>query len=908
MNEQVKTICRGRCRPRDQGILQKEKFAAHGSSGSASAKGGRPPWQRGASAINTDDNLFCSKMDGSPEKEVFNPVKDSSVFPEFKKPVIIGKRPGVQKTIPVKEREVDQSLNNNPKLTETEVVNSKESSVSSDKKTVGKEKISCPAAVADVANYREPKWSGLCGTTKFGLEILKNGIIIQHLDLALKAYFVIGRLPVCDIVLEHPSVSRFHAVLQYKAVSDSANKEEIGWYLYDLGSTHGTVVNKKQIQSKVYSRVRVGHIFKFGVSTRLFILQGPEEDQEAESELTVTELTQLKELKKKEEASTASQLQLSQSKGIDWGMGEDAQEDENPMAENPFAVIEEGNEDLFLDDPKKTLRGWFEREGYELEYKVEEKSYAHFVCRIDLPIDSATGAPISAEATVKGGKKKEAVVQCALEACRILDRHGLLRKSNHESKASQKKRRCDDDYYSSDEDTFFDRTGAAERKRHAKIKDKAADNVETYDSLMLKYDNIGKEIAQIRDSLDAASTASKATSDMETDDLDSYITALQAQESKPKKSAAALRVMLHQLEKEQSKLKVLINVARPTLIPQPKIAPGTTSEKWPSGITAKSTEQTEREKRPSDQMNVPKISSSNKKTTGFSPTLPETHRVDTAVQPTVTEPVITPREQMQQNSTDPLPTSVSTNPPKNIDLKRTIVEKMTRSEEVPQRTTSASAPLETHSSDGNDKSGLVIRRKRPRNESKLAAEKPEECADSLLSLLEQQLVQAEEECQEYKHFLTKIAKDPEDGNLSSLEALEKELHGLQLEESQLKGELKELELKQQLVLQEMEEEKAEKSVIEQEEERYWKLYSVHHHQRYQALDEQTSLECQLQHVQSNLDRLKQTNAFNATFHLWHVGHFGTINEWKKDVLKIELLANGILSKSNLIRKSSGQKH
>ena len=149
-----------------------------------------------------------------------------------------------------------------------------------------------------------------------------------------------------------------------------------------MGSTHGTWLNKKRIEPKVYTRVRVGHVFKFGVSTRIFILQGPEEDQEAESELTVTELIELK--KKKESLMTRlededtldekhrpSETNPSQvqSEGVDWGMGEDAQ-DENPMSENPFAVIEEGNEDLFLDDPKKTLRGWFEREGYELEYNV----------------------------------------------------------------------------------------------------------------------------------------------------------------------------------------------------------------------------------------------------------------------------------------------------------------------------------------------------------------------------------------------------------------------------------------------------------------------------------------------------------------------------------------------------------
>lgn len=39
-----------------------------------------------------------------------------------------------------------------------------------------------------------------------------------------------------------------------------------------------------------------------------------------------------------------------------------------------------------------------------------------------------------------------------------------------------------------------------------------------------------------------------------------------------------------------------------------------------------------------------------------------------------------------------------------------------------------------------------------------------------------------------------------------------------------------------------------------------------------------SVESQITYVTSHLDKLKKTNVFNATFHIWHHGHFGTINK------------------------------
>ncbi|XP_064601680.1 kanadaptin-like [Liolophura sinensis] len=424
--------------------------------------------------------------------------------------------------------------------------------------------------------YKEPSWGGPC-EEQYKFEVLKNGTMLEDVDLTTKSFYVIGRLPSCDVTMEHPSLSRHHAVVQY--CSQTSEKHEQGWYLYDLDSTHGTWINKIKIRPKVYNRLRVGHMIKFGGSSRLFILQGPEKDAEAESELSVTELKEQRERQKREvevlrlaeleenEKKLAEQEKRRELTGCSWGLDEDDVIEET--VENPFSTLD--NEELYINDPKKSLKGYFEREGLDPpEYEISEAGFGKYKCQVELPIDTPTGHPMIAEVCVSG-KKKEAVVECALEACRILDRQGLLRNATHESKKRKQKNWEDDDFYDSDEDTFLDRTGDIEKKRSMRMQKagKMENKAQTYDSLMKQHEAVVAEMDEIQAKLDKAKKDAEAAEANDIDALDAYMLSIKSG-AMDTKTKMKLKCRQLELKKEELRLRKLINIAKPASLPELK--------------------------------------------------------------------------------------------------------------------------------------------------------------------------------------------------------------------------------------------------------------------------------------------------------------------------------------------------
>ncbi|XP_049283992.1 kanadaptin [Anopheles funestus] len=424
--------------------------------------------------------------------------------------------------------------------------------------------------------YKEPTWSRKCDPSQeYSFEVEKNGVIIEEIkQLQSKPFWLFGRLPNCDVNMAHPTISRYHAILQHRATDESNQKEEEtsrpihatiepGWYLYDLNSTHGTFLNKQQIPARTYVRVRVGYMIKLGSSSRTYIFQGPsEDDEETSRNVTITEMRvrKQKQLELREEIDEIERKEkervekLKEEEGITWGMMEDADE-ESDLTENPYATS--NNEELFLNDPKKTLRGFFEREGYELEYKVEELSSGTYCCKVELPVDDANGQSIVAEATHKG-KKKEVVVQCALEACRILDRFGKLRQANHEPR-----RRFQKQSDSDDDDDFLDRTGAVEERRQRK---QAAlkPQTHTYADLIHKEALILDRLESNESKIQNARLIKQETHLPENDDdVDSFLNNLTKDGKIDKFEIRRLRMEQVKLNEELKQIKKLIEVTKP---------------------------------------------------------------------------------------------------------------------------------------------------------------------------------------------------------------------------------------------------------------------------------------------------------------------------------------------------------
>ena len=153
----------------------------------------------------------------------------------------------------------------------------------------------------------------------------------------------------------------------------------------------------------------------------------------------------------------------------------------------------------------------------------------------------------------------------------------------------------------------------------------------------------------------------------------------------------------------------------------------------------------------------------------------------------------------------------------------------------------------------------------------------EECTDNLLDQLDQQLRLAEEEGKDYQNFFDHVN---EQSTEDTADACHDELKQLEAEEASLRQQLSSIEDERSHVQEQIEEEQKKARELDAEEQKYFNEYNDFKRQQLEYEDSHQSVLHQLEYAQKRLDRLKKTNVFNHTFHIWHDGHFGTINGFR----------------------------
>ncbi|CAN4082749.1 unnamed protein product [Withania somnifera] len=469
-------------------------------------------------------NSSRTSMKPPPPKFLSKPVSDSSKLDQ--------KRSEFKPVISQGGAELAESANAQDESSSSSVSQSKDTN--EDKKQDQRSAASVP--------YTIPTWSGR-PCHQFYLEVLKDGSIIDKFDVHKKGEYMFGRVDLCDFVLEHPTISRFHAVLQFKGNGDA--------YVYDLGSTHGTFINKKEVKKRVFVELHVGDVLRFGHSSRLYIFQGPTDLMPQEADLKKLRQAQIwEEMHDMEASLLRAKLEASRADGISWGMRDDA--------------IEE-NEDEVDEITWQTYKGQLTEKQEKTREKVVKR--LEKIAHMKKEIDAIRAKDISQGGLTQGQQtqiaRNEQRISQILEELENLEE--TLNESIRESlgaragrTSSGKKKEPEEEEFSSEEDEFYDRT-----QKSLKRKTGENQSIETADSLLYKKDAIVREMEEKRGLILDVKYGTGQGSEVEAgDELDAYMSGLSSQlalETKEK-----LDKELSTLQTELDRVLYLLKIADPT--------------------------------------------------------------------------------------------------------------------------------------------------------------------------------------------------------------------------------------------------------------------------------------------------------------------------------------------------------
>lgn len=441
-----------------------------------------------------------------------------------------------------------------------------------------------PQAPRPPTAYEPPAWAGdPAEGVDLSMLVLKGGAVAGRVHLAPppagRHHVTFGRAPDCDIVLDHPSSSRLHAVLQFRGSDGRA-------LLYDPGSTHGTFVNKARLPPREYQLLSVGDQVRFGESSRLHVLEGPEgllpeEGPNREQRRQMRALQAIQARREREAAVAAAQMGAALGGGASWGMHDDDDDGEAGEAADDEAAAS-------LDwRSYAATRGLSDKQQKLADRVRKREAKVQSLQREVDKIKAKQGAmeeltPGQAEVLLRNERGIDAAM------AELEDLEDELAESIRETvkaragaagpaAAKKKRRRGSDDEYagSSDDDTFYDRTAAGRPKRGGARRPRpgapqAEQEVADAASLCAKRQALQEERAAVEAQLQQEERAQRAKQppacagdrEGQEDPLDAFMAGV-VEVALESEGAAALRRRLSELDAGLERTERLLRIADP---------------------------------------------------------------------------------------------------------------------------------------------------------------------------------------------------------------------------------------------------------------------------------------------------------------------------------------------------------
>ncbi|CZT23430.1 related to PML1 Subunit of the RES complex, which is required for nuclear retention of unspliced pre-mRNAs [Ramularia collo-cygni] len=141
------------------------------------------------------------------------------------------------------------------------------------------------AGTTTVLKYHEPpEGRKPSSRDQWRMYIFKKKDLLDTIYLHQRSVWLMGRDPkITDLLLEHPSISKQHAVIQFRHMT-STNEygdrtSKVKPYLIDLESTKGTTLNGKKIEASRYVELVDQDVLGFGDSEREYVMMLPVADK-----------------------------------------------------------------------------------------------------------------------------------------------------------------------------------------------------------------------------------------------------------------------------------------------------------------------------------------------------------------------------------------------------------------------------------------------------------------------------------------------------------------------------------------------------------------------------------------------------------------------------------------------------